>query len=220
MTRPGKRPILIGLVTAALACACVTKRVATPLPPGGQTPLPPGSEMFVLLPDPDGGALGRASVMSPSGSMDLTTERSATQVSSGRAPAPPTALDEPDVQRIFGDALASLPPPPQYFNLYFRFESDDLTDEARELVPQILKLVTARPVPDIVVVGHTDTTGSTQTNFELGLKRATSVRNLLVEAGIDKSAIEVISHGELEPLIATPDDTLEPRNRRVEIAVR
>ena len=46
------------------------------------------------------------------------------------------------------------------------------------------------------------------------------VRNLLVNAGLDGSTIEATSVGELDPVVKTPDETPEPRNRRVEIAVR
>jgi outer membrane protein OmpA-like peptidoglycan-associated protein len=46
------------------------------------------------------------------------------------------------------------------------------------------------------------------------------VRNLLTAAGLDASSIEVSSLGEADPLVRTPDDTPEPRNRRVEIGVR
>jgi outer membrane protein OmpA-like peptidoglycan-associated protein len=41
-----------------------------------------------------------------------------------------------------------------------------------------------------------------------------------VSAGLDASTIDVTSHGDADLLIQTPDETLEPRNRRVEIAVR
>ena len=70
------------------------------------------------------------------------------------------------------------------------------------------------------MIGHTDTTGAPASNFELGLKRAATVRNILVEAGLDPAFIELISHGEEELLVPTADDVAEPRNRRVEIAVR
>jgi outer membrane protein OmpA-like peptidoglycan-associated protein len=46
------------------------------------------------------------------------------------------------------------------------------------------------------------------------------VRNLLVAAGLDGSTIETTSVGELDPLVKTPDETPEPRNRRVDISVR
>jgi outer membrane protein OmpA-like peptidoglycan-associated protein len=70
------------------------------------------------------------------------------------------------------------------------------------------------------VIGHTDTMGTQTANYTLGLKRAMMVRNLLVAAGLDSSTIDVTSVGELDPLIKTPDETPEPRNRRVDISVR
>ena len=77
-----------------------------------------------------------------------------------------------------------------------------------------------RPVPDVVVVGHTDTMGTPTANYELGMKRAMTVRALLVEAGLDPALIEVSSLGEADLMVKTPDDTPEPRNRRVDITVR
>ncbi len=205
--------IILGAVAAVLLWGCGARRVAGPTPP-------PSPDLIVLLPDPDNGALGRASVSTPSGTVDLIDARSATQVLANRPPTPPSVLEEAEVRRVFGDALAALPLPPALFNLYFKFDSDDLTDEARALVPEILQVVTGRPAPDVVVVGHTDTTGSSKANFELGLKRAGTIRNLLIQAGLEASLIEVTSHGEADLLISTPDETFEPRNRRVEIAVR
>src|SRR5262249_22638086 len=122
--------------------------------------------------------------------------------------------------QLFGDALSALPPAPRSFNLYFQFDSDELTDATRALLPQILQLVKDRPAPDVVAIGHTDTTGSAASNFQLGLRRAAKVRELLIGAGLDAGLITVMSLGETEPLIPTPDETMEPRNRRVEVAVR
>ena len=62
--------------------------------------------------------------------------------------------------------------------------------------------------------------GDPRANLALGLKRAISVRNMLVAAGLAPSTIEVASHGEADLLVKTPDNTPEPRNRRVEITVR
>ena len=135
-------------------------------------------------------------------------------------PTKVTTLSEDEVRKQYGELLSALPPAPQHFILYFRFESDELTAESRALVPAILVSVKNRPVPEVVVTGHTDTTGSATSNFELGLKRATMVRTLLIDAGLDQAAIEVTSHGEAALLVATPDDTYEPRNRRVEITIR
>ena len=75
-------------------------------------------------------------------------------------------------------------------------------------------------MPDVTVVGHTDTTGTAQANIELGRSRATLIRDRLVAAGLDASLVSVASHGEADLLVPTPDDTLEPRNRFVDVSVR
>ena len=87
-------------------------------------------------------------------------------------------------------------------------------------MPEILATVRTRPVPEVSVVGHTDTTGAAATNVELGMRRATLIRDLLVGAGLDTRLIDVASHGETNPVVATADNTAEARNRRVEVTVR
>jgi len=201
----------LAIFAAALVSSCGLQRI--------RTPERPGQTLVVLLPEEDG-KVGRASVSNPSGTADLGAARDSTTASVNQPPAPVTVLSEAEVQRLFGAALAALPPPPQRFTLFFRFDSDELTDESRALVPEIVQAVRSRPVPDVLVIGHTDTTGTSASNFELGLKRASTVGNLLVDAGLDTAFIELISHGEEELLVPTADEVAEPRNRRVEIAVR
>jgi len=212
MTRARVGFAAVGL-TCALASGCVrVARVA------GEPERPP-HDLAVLLPDPDG-TVGRATVSNASGATELSEARAATRISPNQAPSPATVMSEADVQREFGDALASLPPAPQTFTLYFQFESEDLTPDSKALVTATLQAVKGRPVPDVLVVGHTDTTGPATLNFQLALRRAQTVRALLMTAGLDDSAIVVASHGESQPLVPTPDDTYEPRNRRVLITVR
>jgi outer membrane protein OmpA-like peptidoglycan-associated protein len=204
--------ILSAIIAAGLVSACASQRV--------RTPERPGQALAVLLPDADSKTVGRATVANTSGSATLDTARESTVVSAGEPPAPVTVLSESEVDRIFGDALNALPPAPQRFTLYFRFESDELTKESRALVPEILKAVRERPVPDLTIIGHTDTTGTAAANFALGRTRALMVRGLLVEAGADAAVVDIASHGESDLQVKTADGTLEPRNRRVEISVR
>jgi outer membrane protein OmpA-like peptidoglycan-associated protein len=149
--------------------------------------------VIVLLPDPESGTTGRAHV---------------------------TTMSDADVKRLFGAAFAALPPAPRHFTLQFRFESNALTEESIALVPEILRTVKVLLVPEVVVIGHSDTMGDRAANLALGLKRAISVRDILVKAGLARSTIEATSHGEADLLVKTPDNTPEPRNRRVEITVR
>jgi outer membrane protein OmpA-like peptidoglycan-associated protein len=204
--------VLIVTLAAGAVSGCVPKRIRTP---GRSAP-----DLVVLLPDPGDGTVGRVVVSNSSGAATLATARNSVSVSSNQPPGPVTVMTEADVTRIFGDALSALPLAAQPFTLFFRFESDELTDDSRALLAQILGAVKGRPFPDVVVIGHTDTMGTRASNIELGLKRAAAIRGSLIDAGIDASTIEVTSNGEADLLIGTADEVLEPRNRRVEITVR
>lgn len=201
----------LSIMAVLIATACGPKRISLPVRPG--------QDLVVLLPDSDTRLTGDANVSNPSGSVALATERDAALATANSRPVL-GKLSAADVERIFGDALSALPPPPQQFTLFFRFESDELTEQSQALIPQVLAAVKAHAVQDVVVIGHTDTMGTQPANYALGLKRALMVRNLLVAAGLNGSTIDVTSVGELDPLVKTPDETPEPRNRRVDIAVR
>ena len=207
------RPFRASLAIAALsiAAACGPKHISSPVRPG--------QDLVVLLQDSDTKTTGAAGVSNPLGSVDLAAERDAALVTPTTAPVL-TKLSADDVKNMFGEALSALPPAPRRFTLFFRFESDELTDQSQALIPQILAAVKEHAVQDVIVIGHTDTMGTQQANYGLGLKRAMMIRNILVTAGLDGSTIEATSVGELDPLVKTADETPEPRNRRVDIAVR
>jgi outer membrane protein OmpA-like peptidoglycan-associated protein len=199
--------LLVILSTAGLAGACAARQAAP-------------VTQFALLPDPDDGSVGRATVSNPAGTKELSAAQESTSVVAGKPPSAVTHLEPAAVQRVFGEALAGLPPAPRHFTLYFQFDSDELTEASRRMVPDVLQVVSERVSPDVIVVGHTDTTGTSTTNYQLGLQRASIVRNLLVTAGLDPALIEVTSHGKADLLVPTPDNTPEPRNRRVEIEIK
>jgi outer membrane protein OmpA-like peptidoglycan-associated protein len=210
--------VQLAALAAALAVGCAPKTA-----PAVVAPPPSGQTLIVLMPDDENGNTGRAgrvTVSNSSGTVELAASHDSTLATPSQAPTAVTRMSEADVKRQFGSVLSALPPAPRHFLLFFKFESDELTDGSRALVPEVLKTVKERAFPEVAVVGHTDTMGQAQANIELGLKRATFVRNLLIEVGLDEKLIEVTSHGEVDQLISTPDTTPESRNRRVEIVVR
>jgi peptidoglycan-associated lipoprotein len=211
MTPPRTAALAVAM-TAVLGAACGPRRVAAPAPQP-QT-------IVVALPDADGSEAGRVVVTNSNGSVELRGIGESTRVAAAASPSPAAIMDAASIAQVFGDTVAGLPRPLERFNLYFQLESDELTDESRALLPEVVRAVGERPAPDVTVIGHTDTTGAAPANYELGLKRATTVRALLVAAGLDQSVVEMASHGEADLLVSTPDDTAEPRNRRVEITVK
>jgi len=207
------RPFAILIaVLSALTAGCGPKRI-----PGT---LQAGQAQVVLLPDPGDGAVGSATVSNSAGAVDLGAARESTTAARNQPPTAVAVLSEADANRLFGEVLSGLPREPVHFILYFQFQTDELTDESRALVPRVLEALRNYPFPDVAVIGHTDSTGTSESNAALGLTRANTIRNLLVQAGVSPAVIEVTSHGEADLLVKTGDGVLEPRNRRVEITVR
>lgn len=200
--------LVLVVLTAVAGCAR-----ARPEAPGLR-------EIVALAPEPESGDIGALTVRTPAGQAVLDRPYQATTLVRGQAPRAPTVLSSDEVQRLFGDALASVPPPARRFLLYFDTGRDTLTAESQAQVPEILSTVQTRPVPEVSIVGHTDTTGSPATNVDLGMRRAALIRDLLVGAGLDVRLVEVASHGETNPVVRTPDNTAEAQNRRVEVTIR
>ena len=72
----------------------------------------------------------------------------------------------------------------------------------------------------IVVTGHADTIGTDEYNHKLGLQRARTIKEMLIEKGIDENRIKVMTHGEDHPLIETTDWFNRSINRRAVIELK
>jgi len=98
----------------------------------------------------------------------------------------------------------------------FKLNSAKLPDEAKQAIDGFLGNVKGDMV--FLVAGHTDNSGSEDSNYELGKRRAENVaRYLVTEKKVDPLRVVSVSYGETSP--ATGNDTREDRakNRRVEI---
>jgi outer membrane protein OmpA-like peptidoglycan-associated protein len=125
-----------------------------------------------------------------------------------------------EVATTFGPALAAQPPRPKSFTLYFIEGKDELTEESKQVVDGVFAEIARHPVPDIVVIGHTDRVGSDPYNDSLARQRAETVRAELIRRGIAPDNVVASGRGSREPVVATAAGVAEPRNRRVEIIVR
>lgn len=192
------------LSAATLACATLLAGCAGP------------GSYVVLLPSPDG-TVGKVVVQGKAGEQLLTEGQTGTKLDGS---TPPFAVKTEDLERDFGAAIAARPALPEQFLLYFEVGGSELTAESKALLPQILERARSRKSLDLSVIGHSDTQGAADANEELARKRATAIAEQLRELGLTEAVISVESHGERNLLVQTPDDTPEPRNRRVEITLR
>jgi outer membrane protein OmpA-like peptidoglycan-associated protein len=125
-----------------------------------------------------------------------------------------------EVQALFGPALAAQPSRPIRFTVQFIESKDELTEDSKAALEAIFAEIAKRPVPDVLVVGHTDTVGSDPYNDALSRQRAEFIRAGLIKNGIAPENILAVGRGKRELLVPTADGVAEARNRRVEIVVR
>ncbi len=101
----------------------------------------------------------------------------------------------------------------------FEFDSADLPfGTAADLDRVAGRLAAAQPA-NIVVEGHTDSVGTAAYNHMLGLRRAQSVADYLIAAGVPASRVLVRSEGYASPIASNETDEGRRENRRVEVRV-
>jgi outer membrane protein OmpA-like peptidoglycan-associated protein len=130
------------------------------------------------------------------------------------------AISATEVQKAYPQLYASMPPRATKYVLNFMPGGTQLTPESQAQLPKILEDATSRSGADVVVTGHTDSTGALAANDTLSLSRAKVVAQLLVDKGAVASRLEAVGRGKRELLVPTADEVDEPQNRRVEIIVR
>ena len=104
-------------------------------------------------------------------------------------------------------------------SFYFDFDKAVLRPENREILSRIAGVLLVSNGYRLFVHGHTDDVGSPDYNQQLSERRAESVADYLVSAGIDKGVIETRGFGASSPRTAGKSTEERQKNRRVEIVV-
>lgn len=109
----------------------------------------------------------------------------------------------------------------QLANKSFRFDFDSaaLKPENRETLSRIAGVLLASEGYRLFIDGHTDDVGTEQYNQRLSERRAGSVRDYLVKAGVPADIIEVKGFGKSNPLVRAKSNDAREKNRRVEIGI-
>jgi len=72
---------------------------------------------------------------------------------------------------------------------------------------------------NIMIIGHTDNTGTAAHNMDLSVRRADAVKNYITGNGIDASRLTTQGKGETEPIADNATAKGRAQNRRVEIVI-
>lgn len=128
-------------------------------------------------------------------------------------PAPPPAP-------MPAPAPVTAPPPATDFTVYFDFDSWTLKAEQLKVLDNVIATARAGGQANINIVGHTDTSGASDYNQKLSVKRANVVVEALVSMGARRAALHASGVGETDLAVQTPDGVKEAKNRRTVITLQ
>ena len=97
--------------------------------------------------------------------------------------------------------LSPISKPVKMGNIFFKFGSWELTPDSEDGLNALVKLLNDNPNITIEMAAHTDMVGNNAANQELSLKRAQSVVNYLIKAGVEKERLTPVGYGEEKPVV-------------------
>ena len=103
--------------------------------------------------------------------------------------------------------------------VYFATNQSDISGESEISLLKLITIFQKYPKTNIIVEGHTDSSGSDAYNMELSKNRAQAVTNYLSSNGIPASRIETNWFGEDQPKHDNSTAEGRSKNRRVELAI-
>ena len=103
--------------------------------------------------------------------------------------------------------------------VYFDTDKYSVEGQSREALMSLANIFKEYPNTNILVEGHTDSTGSDAYNLTLSKNRAQAVTSFLVNQGIDKGRIDTKWYGEAQPKYDNSTVEGRSKNRRVELAI-
>ena len=103
--------------------------------------------------------------------------------------------------------------------LLFAYDSDAIQGAARENLTNLAESLRKYSDTDVLIVGHTDATGSDSYNQGLSDRRATSAAAYLAQQGVTRTRVKTAGRGEAEPIESNETAEGRAQNRRVEVVI-
>lgn len=135
-------------------------------------------------------------------------------------PPPPPAPREapsrvPTEDEIFaGKTLDQLNAEKPLADAYFDLDSQTIRDEAKPVLQKDADWLKRWASAKVMVEGHADSRGSAEYNLALGERRASAVRDYLVNLGVGADRIQIVSKGKEAPVCSEETESCWSQNRR------
>lgn len=105
-------------------------------------------------------------------------------------------------------------------NVYFDFDSAQLTPMAQDTLVRKADWLRANPMVSVTIQGNCDERGTAEYNLALGERRAVAAMKFLVDLGIAESRLSTISYGEERPADPRSNEEAWAKNRRDEFVIQ
>jgi peptidoglycan-associated lipoprotein len=237
------RAFLISLTALLLAAGCANNRATNPdvapsqqaalTAPGTGWSVPPGQKPNqvttpqVATPQAAQPAVDEAAVAAAEQAKRDDAARSAREQMHLQQTPPaqqPAATSEPASQPLVAPLVPAFPARMQeqrvlsLQTVHFGFDNWDLTLPARAELDANAAWMKANPEVRVQIGGHADERGTPEYNLALGERRATRVRDYLIEHGVPADNLVTVSYGEEMPVAGGHDEKSWAENRRAEFA--
>lgn len=114
-----------------------------------------------------------------------------------------TSAEEKNETYIVDFFLSPISKPVVIENIFYDFDKATLRPESKEALDEMIKMLNDNPNVTIELGAHTDRKGSDKYNERLAQRRAQSVVDYLIAAGIDTARLEAKGYGESVPKTVT-----------------
>ena len=189
MTRLRRFTSLVVLTTAICVAAAACRKQVPPQTPAPPAPLPPQAAAPVPPPPPPPPPPPRPS----------------------SAPAPAALSEEEIFARKSLDQVNAEKP---LGDVYFDLDQATIRDEARAPLQKNADWMKKWGSTQVIVEGHCDSRGSSEYNLALGSRRATAVKDYLVNLGVPATRVTIVSKGKEQPFCNDESESCWQQNRR------
>ena len=112
-------------------------------------------------------------------------------------------IAEEDAEYGIDFILSAIHKPQVIENIFYDFDKATLRDESKQALDEMAAILKENPNVCIEMASHTDRWGTDEYNMDLSNRRAQSVVDYLIEAGISPDRLKPQGYGETKPKIVT-----------------
>lgn len=104
-------------------------------------------------------------------------------------------------------------------NIYFDSGSSNIKPESFGILDNVAQTLIANQGVAVRIAGHTDSDGASSYNQGLSERRASSVRDYLVNKGVPFNTFTTVGYGEEQPVVPNTSSSNKAQNRRIEFII-